>query len=198
MAGAPEGSAALFGLAGMFFGGLLTWVVLPTATAGDGGSANGTTLEAMIDAQRQTDVALRELSAAVTALSSANGGAPVREAADGSASDLAAQLDRVVEALERLASRSAAGPGTAGRAPLVNPDRVTNHAALESLGTRDKLDVDLRHLGWTYQQVLDVYGRPTENYPDQRAVDHRWIYELPGGQKYMFQFVDGHVVRVLD
>ena len=84
--------------------------------------------------------------------------------------------------------------GSALRLPPGEPDR----AALMALQQQEELEngseqVVAAHRMWTYQQVLDRYGRPDEVSSHEDYLE--WIYHIPEtGDNFDFHFVDGMCV----
>jgi hypothetical protein len=121
-----------------------------------------------------------------------------RPVEDGSAPDL--DEDRVVAALDRLtqalqASQGRVSGGGVGITPLVLPAPGSRLAALEALAGRDWEENSREYRFWTFQQVLDRFGRPDE------VSDDRWIYFLrSGGDEtvFTFQFSQGFLMNIYD
>jgi hypothetical protein len=106
---------------------------------------------------------------------------------------LAAALDRLSTALELAQGRAA--PGGIGITPLVLPPMGSKLAALEALAGRDWEEVSREYRFWTFQQVLDRFGRP------DRIEQDRWIYELDlgdGVKAFSFQFSQGYLTNIYD
>jgi len=84
--------------------------------------------------------------------------------------------------------------GSSLRLPSGEPDR----AALMALQQQEELEggsdqVVQAHRMWTYQQVLDRYGRPDEVSSHEDYLE--WIYHIPEtGDNFDFHFVDGMCV----
>jgi len=211
-------SAALgFGFAGLLLGAALTWSMLGKATSKrtaplDARQQRLPSQEASTQGDR-----LAELSSAVQALGEefkrlqpARPGSALDWPAPGEAlatpsvehEILMERLDRMdavlIQLLELQASGAAQATSEAAPLPLlVNPERPANLAALESLSFQEEIDNDLKHLNWTYQEVLDTYGKPERSNPSPGGKGHKWYFELPGEREVIFWFVDGQVARVM-
>ncbi len=81
--------------------------------------------------------------------------------------------------------------------PLEDFDRPVDTAALEGLSMNEEIDNDLKHLNWSYQKVLNQYGKPNQSNPSPGGVGHKWYYELPNGSDVIFWFVNGQVARAM-
>jgi len=201
MSGLAEMRGGLYGLVGVCFGGLLTWMVVAPG-AGGGAVGGGTTTEEMLAVQKRSEALLREIAAELPGLAATGGGAvPVVRADTGAASQeaLLARLESLEETLAELTAELARGGGRGG--PSVSATLVMRGGAdpdvdgLVGLTERKDIDVDLQHLGWTMQQVLDTYGKPDEHYATKESIEQRWFYDMPNGA-LGFYFSDGRVVKV--
>ena len=106
---------------------------------------------------------------------------------------MVAALERLTRALELAQGRAA--PGGIGITPLVLPPAGSRQAALEGLVGRDWEEISREYRFWTFQQVLDRFGRPDE-------VDNdRWLYKLQRGDSeevFSFQFSQGYLMNIYD
>ncbi len=105
-------------------------------------------------------------------------------------------LDRCTALVERLERKVNSGPQldlsqpppTASAQSLKQYDDSPGHGEKEFTGD---------HLMWSYQQVLERYGKPSEFYRNSGGVI-RWAYETDegvDGRTRSFIFVDGFVSR---
>ena len=123
-----------------------------------------------------------------------------REALRDDGSTVSADLADVVTALERLTTaleRSpAAGGGGIGVTPLALPATGARPDRLSQFVGRDWKDFSREYRLWTYQQVLDHFGKP-----DEIQGGGTWLYELQQGgdtRVYTFKFVDGYLAAIYD
>jgi hypothetical protein len=85
--------------------------------------------------------------------------------------------------------------GSVLRVPQGEPDRAAILALQLERENEDggEEKVTRAHRLWTFQQVLDRYGRPDEITPHEDYIE--WIYYLPEhGDNFDFHFVDGMCV----
>ena len=201
MSGIADLGASVFGLVGMFFGGLLTWIVIAPAQSQAGGTDGGTVSSELLAAQLRSEALLEDIAKTLPTLAGGPSAAPLRtEEGQLSAEALAARLASLEETLVRLTAalgRVGGGQDGVGTPLVYDPSRLPATELLEQLATRPPVDRDFEHLGWTMQQVIDAYGRPTENYASNEAVQQRWFYDLEKGSLGFF-FIDGRVVKVID
>lgn len=104
--------------------------------------------------------------------------------------DLMGRLDVLQSA---MAARFSAQPPLALQAA-----RAPDPALLQDLRSRTPAERNREHAMWTFQEVLDRYGRPDEvdTYGDSSTI--RWTYNLPGNRLLRFRFVQGYVIWVND
>jgi len=108
--------------------------------------------------------------------------------------------ERIVTALERLtlalqAAQGRAAPGGIGITPLVLPAPGSRQGALLELVGRDWEENSKEYRFWTFQQVLDRFGRPDE------VSDDRWLYRIEtreGEEFFSFQFSQGYLMNIYD
>ena len=130
------------------------------------------------------------------------GGAPQNSQSNSVSPELLDRLKKMDETMKKLADvlEDVAESTSASRGdlpPLVMPTKSIDPAILENLTEHSDLDNDLSHFKWTYQQVLDVYGKPTRSNPSPGGKGHKFYYELPNGGEVIFWFIDDHVVRAM-
>lgn len=99
--------------------------------------------------------------------------------------DLRAELETTVSGPEPM-------PGSLPETP---PDLQ----ALTRISDRSEDEVTEEHLLWTYDHVLETYGRPTRVQPNPSTSGGgiKFLYDLPSGGTCIFWFKGGKVVRVL-
>ncbi len=155
---------------------------------------------------------LRSLSGdlALAAAASPRRGASARQPSDGSsrrtpagddeptASGMQELLARCTTLLERVERGTAQ---TRLQALRLDPPDTSRDALVQFDRTGDARQAFSRdHILWTYQQVLDQYGKPDEVYSGEQGVG--WYYEVnhtSGGLLGItFQFMDGLLVGVYD
>lgn len=105
--------------------------------------------------------------------------------------DLVAAMDRLANALVRS---PAAGGGGIGLSPLALPPPGSREDRLRMLLPLDDTEASKQFRLWTYQQVLDHFGRPFAIHEGGR-----WIYvlDVPGGtREFTFQFMDGFLSAI--
>ena len=194
----------LFGLVTLFLGGVVGGVLgsaLIGRAAVQPGPAAATPLTAPTGADPELVQAIEQLVDEVRRARNA----PVEVGASerrpvGGASPPALDEDRVVAALDRLtlalqAAQGRATPGGIGITPLVLPPPGSHRGALEALIGRDWEEISREYRFWTFQQVLDRFGRPDE------VSDDRWLYFVPHGDDeeiYTFQFSQGYLMNIYD
>jgi hypothetical protein len=189
---AALGVGALF--VGGLLGGLLGSALFARGGAPGGGAPAGERVVVESDPQLRAaiealtrELRLRAADAPVTV-----GGAreAVREANGAPAGDfgaLAAALDRLTQDLEQ--ARGGVAGGGIGVTPLVLPPPGHRAANLRALLAMDDEEASRQFRLWTYQQVLDRFGRP-----DYIHEGGRWTYVLPegnGNSEFTFRFTDG-------
>lgn len=202
MGGNAEWKSSLFGMVGMFLGGLLMWIVVAPQAAGEASTGEVALLEDLLAVQLRNESLLTEVRDVLPSLAGVSPAAGLeREPLAGRD----AALNQVVERLEaldlslgNLTAALARGSGAGAVMPLAGTSREVNALALAQLQQKTPVDIDLEHMGWTLQQVLDHYGRPSETSVAGGAVEQRWHYEVPGQRSFTFWFIDGRVVRLID
>lgn len=108
--------------------------------------------------------------------------------------------DRLVTALDRLSlaleqAQGRAAPGGIGITPLVLPALGSKSGALDALFGRDWEEMSREYRFWTFQQVLDRFGRP------DLIENDRWVYRLEGGDReatFTFHFSQGYLMNIYD
>lgn len=101
--------------------------------------------------------------------------------------ELAAAMDRLADAIAR--SPAASGGGGIGLTPLALPPPGNRPDRLRALLAMDDEEASRQFRLWTYQQVLDHFGRP-----DSVREGGIWTYVLtdPGDRnEFNFRFMDG-------
>ncbi len=194
----------MMGVLGLVLGAVLGWIL---ADNGDGSpnSATGAENDAMAAAIQELGAEIRELKAAQKnqpARPQDVGGAQRQSATSGQDRlELLGRLDQLDQAMAEMVlamgKYKAANVQYAAAPPLVQPDRLVNATALQELHTRNEIDNDLEHLNWTYQQVLDEYGKPSRSNPSPGGLGHKWYYELADGSEIIFWFVNDRVSRAM-
>lgn len=190
------------GFAGLFIGALLTWIALGNAATPEPSSAEDSIAELAL-AVKDLDAQVRLLNDAkadVPAVSSA----PVRRTSEPASisPELLLRLDSLDATLAKLLESYVEGANSQSRAsmappPLEDIHRPVDTVALEGLGLNEDIDNDLQHMNWSYQKVLNVYGKPSQSHPSPGGVGHKWYYELPNGEEVIFWFVNGQVSRAM-
>lgn len=104
--------------------------------------------------------------------------------------DLRAATAQLVEAADTL--RHAASRSSGDRAPLVMP-RSVDPKHLQKVLTQDNDQNKKTYLLWTYQQVIDVFGPPSQVGREEGGV--YWQYRS-GSDSVLFHFADGRVFEV--
>jgi hypothetical protein len=190
------------GFAGLLIGGLLTWVAI-----GNTEPSEPSTSEAHI---AELALAVQELGAQVRLLSEVEIDSPsvqnepvtrISEPASISP-EILVRLDSLDATLAKLLESYAGIVNSqlsshVAPPPLEDIHRPVDTVALEGLGLNEEIDNDLQHLNWSYQEVLNVYGKPSRSNPSPGGVGHKWYYELPNGGDVIFWFVDGQVARAM-
>lgn len=190
------------GLAGVLIGGVLTWVAIGNPERSEPATPESGLAELTME--------VRDLGGLVRNLSEAQIEPPskprlpvVRESERASISpEILARLDRLEVALTKLLESNAAIADSQVRSygdppPLEGIHLPIDVAALKGLGLNEEIDNDLQHLNWSFQKVLDVYGKPSRSNPSPGGGGHKWYYELPKGGEVVFWFIDGLVVRAM-
>lgn len=113
--------------------------------------------------------------------------------------ELTAALDRWSERLDRRLALVT--PGEAGSAPAVRlppdlrlPPVGFQPRAVPDLELIDAAAVSRQHFLWTYQEILDTYGVPSDVGVEDGTL--YWAYSSPEKETVFFTFVDGRVIRV--
>lgn len=120
---------------------------------------------------------------------------------------LATKVDELDARLEHLATSvaraapAAAGPGSASpgdalEVPQDLPDAPVNEAALSEYRGRLVSEMTSKHSLWTYEQVAEAYGHPSELGPSPNGKGVRFYYQLSDGSELAFYFVGGVVSTV--
>lgn len=179
-------------------------------------AAPGVEGERLGDPLTRLEVAIADLTRVLEQASRPGPGEPPARAPVGETAP--SELTRVTDVLENVATllaRQVANrpPGTTSSSagqPLV-PIRVDRGVAFDRLDMRAAVasgddrawdlayrDLQLRHLFWSAQQVLDVYGVPDEISNSGAAITWYYEYRLPGGEResLSIQFVQGLVHQV--
>ncbi len=193
-----------FGFAGLILGAVLTWTML------DGADDSVTSLPSQGNAEELSS-SLRELSNQIDRLGlrpSARTSSTRRERKLLASNSETLQpeilkhlksneeiLTRLADVLDKVAESTTLSRGSIP--PLVMPTSTTDPAVLENLKSNSDLDNDLQHFKWTYQRVLDAYGKPSRSNPSPDGRGDKWYYELPSGNEIIFWFIDNHVVRAM-
>lgn len=152
--------------------------------------------------------AIAELSASVRALEERVGSLqvpappePTSRAATGvppgSSQSLERTMGDLVSKLDLL--QSAVAARSSPQRPLaIQAARAPDIAALQDVRSRGHAERGREHAMWTYQEVLECYGRPDEVgvYGDSLTI--QWIYTLPDNRQVRFRFVQGYVIWVND
>jgi hypothetical protein len=104
---------------------------------------------------------------------------------------LTAALERLTQALGQ--ARGTVAGGGIGVTPLVLPPPGHHAANLSALLAMDPEEASRQFRLWTYQQVVDHFGRPDQVY------EGGWAYELPepgDRREFTFRFIDGFLSRI--
>ena len=190
------------GFAGLFIGGLLTWVAI-----GKSEPPKPSTSEAEFAVLSQ---AVQELGAEVRLLRNAEpeflrvSSDPVRRNSEPAPlspkilerfNSLDITLAKLLESYAGIANSQLSSH--VAPPPLEDIHRPVDTVALEGLSLNEEIDNDLQHQNWSYQEVLNVYGKPSRSNPSPGGVGHKWYYELPNGREVIFWFVEGQVARAM-
>ncbi|NQU48173.1 MAG: hypothetical protein HQ519_05955 [Planctomycetes bacterium] len=192
------------GLMGLLLGAVLGWIATASSEAGTDSAADAD-YSSMASAIQDLSGEIRELRAAQeTQLARPDGvGGQQRQSASDQQDrlELLSRLDQLDQAMAEMVlamgKYKAANVQYAAAPPLVQPDRPVNAAALQELYLKTEIDNDLYHLNWTYQQVLDEYGKPSRSNPSPGGLGHKWYYELSDGSEIIFWFVNDRVSRAM-
>jgi hypothetical protein len=90
------------------------------------------------------------------------------------------------------------GDATLHGSELHEPVQPIAPQAFTELQALSEVDRDLRHHGWSMQQVLDRYGVPTRMAPSPGGVGEKLYYERPDGSEVIFWFINGRLAKVLE
>ena len=190
------------GLGGLALGTLLTWAMSSNPKPLESSDVEGRVAElALVIADLKEEI--RQLSSRQISQDQSPSDPAIRSIKTRAIpSRLMKSFDRLNASFTKFLEANAAtaesrrGPSVAPP-PLEGIDRPVDTAALEALRLNDDIDNDLRHLNWSYQKVLDVYGKPSRSQPSPGGVGHKWYYELPNGGEVVFWFVEGRVARAM-
>jgi hypothetical protein len=201
-----EINAIGFAAAGLAIGLLLSWILLePSQSRGRTSSAESSAKLTFAAAQLESRVEQIDaiLDQWVEEAAASTGAEPTRiSSAEAASPELAVRLLAVetslaelTEAIAQLVSKSAA-PASSMEV-LNNTDHAMETTVLATLLQKEEVDLDLEHLGWSYQKVLDTYGKPTRNGPSPGGIGQKWYYFLEYGDSLIFWFQNDKVSRVL-
>ncbi len=215
--GSTRTSALVFGLAGLILGGTLSWGLASSTSELPDSLAPAGDLQEIRGAIRALSAQIEGMEAA----KSARGVVPTRRSrrelasdsvapelldrldkSDKAMKDLQGRLDKLDTTMENLAEalvQMVKSQKTPRKAipPLVMPQHAIDPAPLLNLTRKPEIDNDLDHFMWTYQKVLDVYGKPDRSNPSPGGKGHKWYFEIPGGGEIIFWFMDDQVVRTM-
>lgn len=187
-------------LGGLLVGVLLTWMVISYTSPSESSVINSSIAE-LTAAVKALDAQVQALaSAGVAAAPSEPIGQVYREAAIPPA--LLVRLDSLdatlIQLLESQLSATSLSANTRAPLPhLEDTNRPINTVALDALFLNEEIDNDLQHLNWSFQEVLNTYGKPDQSLPSPGGVGHKWYYYLPNGNDIIFWFIDGQVARAM-
>jgi hypothetical protein len=190
------------GVAGLLIGALLMWVAngnVGASAASEPDVSNAELALAVEDLAAQIQL-LREAKTDTPSITTA----PVRRVSEPASisPEILERLDSLDLTLAKLLESYADVTNPQARSTIAPPpleeiDRPADTIALESLGLNEDIDNDLQHLNWSYQEVLNVYGKPNQSHPSPGGIGHKWYYDLPNGEEVIFWFVDGQVARAM-
>jgi hypothetical protein len=191
----------------------------------DVGAQSGESSAANAELARRIDgleVSLKDIrglivhSAAQAALEASSASARIPQGA--SAAEVAARLDALEAAIAALGTQLSsalaesqaavtaqlksslaegliAGGSRAEPLPVSLPERPIDLVRFQALRGQELEETSAAHLLWTYEQVGEAYGRPSEVYPSPGGVGIKYRYEQPDGSEFYLWFVDGKVVK---
>lgn len=202
----------LGGAALLFIGGL-GFFLFSTPKAGEA-SAAPSGLYVNADSLSSLDASIRRLSTQIDALivqmaergdqtelaaQSQMPRTPEGPAGDEAMKELLMPLQHSIEDLAGAIARIQAipqDPALLG-SELRRPEQPAAPGVFTELQALPEVDRDLRHHGWSMQQVLDRYGVPTRMGPSPGGVGEKLYYEHPDGSEVIFWFINGRLAKVL-
>jgi hypothetical protein len=193
---------AALGTGALFVGGLLGGLLGSALFVGRGERAASEGLERvlverdpeLVEALRALTRELQVREAAPASEPVGDGRAPVRDDAlppSAEPGDLATAMERLARALEQ---RPPGGGGGIGLTPLTLPPPGHRADRLRALLSMDDEEASRQFRLWTYQQVLDHFGRP-----DSIREGGMWLYELVDAgdrSEFAFRFTDGFLAGI--
>jgi len=107
-------------------------------------------------------------------------------------------LQRSIDELASTIAQMEAATRDAARlgSELRPPEQPVAPQVFADLQALPEVDRDLRHHGWSMQQVLDRYGAPTRMAPSPNGVGEKFYYERPDGSEVVFWFIDGRLAKI--
>lgn len=105
-------------------------------------------------------------------------------------------VGRFLSAVETLTQTvKSAAPFGSG---LVIPETPREPQAIEALKQMNSDERQQHYMFWTYQRVLDTFGKPDFARPDTEGTGIKWRYGPDRGEHFIFWFKDGMVAQVID
>jgi len=196
-------SRVALGTGALFVGGLLGGLLGSALFGGRGAAtAGGTPERVAVERDGELVEALRALTRElqVREVPGERASEPsLREAVrDDGAAPVPADYGDLVAAMERLAVALARTPppggGGIGLTPLTLPAPGHRASSLRTLLTMDDEEASKLYRLWSYQQVLDHFGRP-----DAVREGGLWLYELRDSdsrKEFSFRFTDGFLAGI--
>ena len=196
----------LFGILGLLIGVGMTWMILdPAETTADDNAANDAIKLSI--AVEQLEPRLERFSELLLELETSGAqladGSPQRTPLKPFDPDPLVQrqlaVEQNLERLTKMVEQMLVQQGVATPLPdLTNIEKPMDLMALEQQFQEEETRRDLNHLGWSYQKVLDSYGKPSRSNPSPGGKGHKFYYELGDGRELIFWFIDDKVSMVFD
>lgn len=173
------------------------WIVRPAVPFPASTLSAGSGSDELIVAMESLRVEIVRMRERIETMPEATGSSARVDAISGSAlvaGDVQVELRKVTDQLAQTAEalRSAAARTGGDRAPLTPPSSV-DPAPLEALIRAQPDENKDAHQLWTYQQVMDRFGRPDRIGREDGGM--YWIYTGKSGSA-IFHFADGRVLYV--
>jgi hypothetical protein len=149
-----------------------------------------------VDALRQELVRSREKLDGLAGTPAASERVDASAASNVHAKDIATELHAVTAELAQAveALRDAARRSGGDRAPLIAPASTPDSHLLDEIRGQPFVERNKTYLLWTYQQVMDRFGRPDLIGSWSNGLS--WWYRGNSGKTVYFDFSDGRVSQV--